>query len=39
MQPSIPTEAGFKDFLPFSGLEPIVPTIAAHVWPEEFGAY
>jgi hypothetical protein len=39
LQPSIPTEAGFGDYLPLSGSEPIVPAIAARVWPKKLGAY
>ncbi len=35
MQPSIPTTAGFRDCLPLSRSEPIVPAIAARVWPRE----
>jgi len=39
LQPSIPTTAGFRDFLPLSGSAPSVPAIAARVWPGGFGAY
>lgn len=33
LQPSIPTETGFRGWLRLSTLHPIVPAIATRVWP------
>jgi hypothetical protein len=39
LQPSIPTEVEFRDYLPLSGSEPSVSTIICRVRPRGFGAY
>ena len=39
LQPSIQTVVGFKDYLPLSRLNPIVPIFVVRVLPRRFGAY